>query len=233
MAGGFQAYTLFTSMFLHANLVHLIFNLFALIFVGMAFESRIGSTRFFLIAMIAGLVGGMTWAAVHWGENAFAVGASGAVLGAIGGFARLFGRERLRMILFIVPLPPMPAYVIFVMLLLIDLVIALTSVLPIAAEAHIGGAIAGFLIAPYILKVPTRHTRAERTIAIHISTLEALATTRELEEILDKIEKETVPEVQKVWFTHFMQKAKCPNCGGPLGLKGDTLYSECGWRTRL
>ncbi len=148
IAGVTQAYTLFTSMFLHANLVHLIFNLFALILVGMAFESRIGSTRFFLIAIIAGLVGGLTWAVIHWGQDAFAVGASGAVLGAIGAFARLFGRERLRLILFVVPLPPMPAYLVFVLLLLIDLVIALTSVLPIAAEAHIGGAIAGFLIAP-------------------------------------------------------------------------------------
>lgn len=225
-------YTIFTSMFLHASTIHLIFNLFALFFIGIMLERRIGMTRFFTIYLIAGLIGGLTWAAIHWGQPVAAIGASGAIMGTLGAFARLYGQERIRMLLLFFPMPPMPAYMIFVLLLIIDLVIALTSVLPIAAEAHIGGAIAGFLIAPYVMRLPSRVGRPKR-VRVHYSILSQLATTRELQEILANIEKETEPDVQQVWFTHFLKKARCPKCGGPLGIRGGTVYSDCGWRTRL
>ncbi|MCK4443832.1 MAG: rhomboid family intramembrane serine protease [Thermoplasmata archaeon] len=226
-------YTVFTSMFLHANLLHLLFNLFALYFLGTMLETRIGRTRFLTIYVIAGLAGGLTWAAIHWGQLILAVGASGAIMGVLAAFARLYGRERIRMIMLFFPLPPLPAYVIFVMILVIDLIIALTNVTFIAAEDHLGGAIAGFLIAPLVMKIPTAQVRQERAVRIHRSTMESLATTPELREMLKKIEKETVPDVQKVWFQHFMQKARCPVCGGLLSIKGDSIYSDCGWRTRL
>lgn len=226
-------HTIFTSMFLHASLIHLLFNLFALYFIGSMLESRIGRTRFFIIYVIAGLIGGLTWAAIHWGDVILAVGASGAIMGTLGAFARLYGRERIRMIMLFFPLPPLPAYVIFVMLLIVDLLIAVTNVGFIAAEAHLGGAIAGFLIAPLVMKVPTRQVRAEKPLRIHHSTLKELATTPELVGILEEIEKETVPDVQNAWFQHFMKKARCPRCGGGLYTKGSTLYSDCGWRTKL
>jgi rhomboid protease GluP len=225
-------YTVFTSMFLHASTIHLIFNLFALFFIGMMLEKRIGMTRFFVIYLIAGLMGGLTWAAIHWGQFVFAVGASAAIMGTLGAFARLYGQERIRMFLFLFPMPPMPAYVIFVLLLIIDLFIAFTGALHIAGEAHIGGAITGFLIAPYVMKLPSKVARPQQ-VRVHYSTLKALATTKELDDILEKVEKETVPEIQQVWFTHFLKKARCPKCGGPIGVRGDVLYSDCGWRTRL
>ncbi len=226
-------HTIFTSMFLHANLLHLLFNLFALYFLGTMLEARIGRTRFFVIYIIAGLAGGLTWAAIHWGELILAVGASGAIMGVLAAFARLYGQERIRMIMLFFPLPPLPAYLIFVMILVIDLVIALTDVTSIAAEAHLGGAVAGFLVAPLVMKIPTAQVRQERAIRIHRSTMESLATTSELREILEKIETETVPDVQRVWFQHFMRKARCPVCGGALSIKGGIIYSDCGWRTRL
>jgi membrane associated rhomboid family serine protease len=225
-------YTIFTSMFLHASTIHLIFNLFALFFIGIMLERRIGMTRFFIIYLIAGLIGGLTWAAIHWGEPVAAIGASGAIMGILGAFARLYGQERIRMLLLFFPLPPMPVYVIFVMLLIFDLFIAVTSVLPIAAEAHIGGAVAGFLIAPLVMKLPSKISQPKQ-IRVHYSTMQELATTRELKEILSKIETETEPDVQQVWFSHFLKKARCPKCGGPIWVKGNTLYSDCGWRTKL
>ncbi|UCD92829.1 MAG: rhomboid family intramembrane serine protease [Methanobacteriota archaeon] len=224
-------YTVFTSMFLHASTIHLIFNIFALIFIGMMLENRIGKTRFIIIYLIAGIVGGLTWAAIHWGALAIAVGASGAIMGTLGAFARLFGKERIRMLLLFMPLPPMPAYVIFVVVLLIDLAIAFTSA-PIAAEAHIGGAIAGFLIAPLVMKIPSR-LRQPEPMRIHLSTLRQLATTSELRKILENIEKETVPEIQLVWLEHFMKKVRCPRCGSRLMIKGNTIFCDCGWKVKL
>jgi membrane associated rhomboid family serine protease len=234
LTDGIHIYTIFSSMFLHAGLVHLIFNLFALIFIGMTVERKIGRLRFFLIFVIAGLIGSLTWAAMHWNQWVFAVGASGAIMGTLGAFARLFGKEKIRMFLFLLPMPPMPVYLIFVLLLIIDLVIALTSPpwLPIAAEAHIGGAVAGFLIAPLIMKVPAT-LKKPRQVRINLSTLRELATTDELREMLDKIVKETVPDIQLVWLDHFLKKARCPRCGKKIDISGSRLSSDCGWRAKL
>lgn len=226
-------YTIFTSMFLHASLIHLLFNLFALYFIGSMLESRIGNARFFIIYIIAGFAGGLTWAAIHWGDVVVAVGASGAIMGTLGAFARLYGRERIRMILLFFPLPPLPAFVIFVLLLVIDLLIAVTNVGFIAAEAHLGGAIVGFLIAPLVMKIPSKQVAREKPLRIHHSTLKELAITPELKGILAEIENETVPEVQNAWFQHFMKKVRCPRCGGALYIKGNMLFSDCGWRIRL
>jgi hypothetical protein len=82
------------------------------------------------------------------------------------------------------------------------------------------------------MRLPSRISQPQQ-IRVHYSTLKDLATTKELEEILENIEKETVPEIQQVWFSHFLKKARCPRCSGGLRLKGNVLYSDCGWRTRL
>lgn len=228
----YHFHTIFTSMFLHAGVVHLIFNLFALIFIGLTLENRIGRLRFFVIYLVAGVIGGLAWAAVHWNQWVFAIGASGAIMGTMGAFARLFGRERIRIFLFLLPLPPMPAYMVFVLLLVIDLVIALTGSILIAAEAHIGGAIAGFLIAPLVMKLPGT-IRGRKETKINLFTLRELATTPELQEMLSKIEKETVPEIRLIWLNHFLERARCPKCGSRIEVRGSTLYSNCGWRGRL
>ena len=46
-----------TAMFLHGNLLHLAFNMFALWLVGSAIEGALSSNRFFLVYVVSGLAG--------------------------------------------------------------------------------------------------------------------------------------------------------------------------------
>lgn len=74
-----------TSGFLHANLLHIGFNMFALWIFGPVLEREIGSLRFAL-AYAGGLLGGAA-AVVHFDYSSPTLGASGAVLGLAGALA--------------------------------------------------------------------------------------------------------------------------------------------------
>jgi rhomboid protease GluP len=75
-------YRLLTSMFLHASLIHLLFNSYALFVVGQDVERLYGAGRFLVIYFLAGL-GGSLLSYVLGTANP-SVGASGAIFGLIG-----------------------------------------------------------------------------------------------------------------------------------------------------
>ena len=78
----------FTAMFLHANLLHLFFNCFALFIFGRLVEGVYGNARFTAIYLLAGLAGGVL--SYMFNKTAIAVGASGAIFGILGAFAAYF-----------------------------------------------------------------------------------------------------------------------------------------------
>jgi rhomboid protease GluP len=75
-----------TSVFLHGGLMHLAFNMIALVQLGPPLEGILGRRRFELIYLLAGFAGMATselWR-LHVHEPAHGVGASGAIFGLIG-----------------------------------------------------------------------------------------------------------------------------------------------------
>jgi len=75
-------YRLLTSGFLHASIIHIGFNMFALYFLGRILEPGIGTPRFvalYLASLFAGSFG-----AILLDPNALTIGASGAVFGIFG-----------------------------------------------------------------------------------------------------------------------------------------------------
>ncbi len=81
IAFGDQYYRFLTMMFLHGNIVHLLFNSFAIVQIGVTVE-RMGDTKRFLgIYFIGGFVGGV--ASYLFSANP-SVGASGAIFALIG-----------------------------------------------------------------------------------------------------------------------------------------------------
>ena len=68
---------------LHANLVHLISNLFSQIILGFFFESLIGTFKLFLLYLLSNIFGGLFSAVMN---NSGGVGASVAIFGILGGF---------------------------------------------------------------------------------------------------------------------------------------------------
>ena len=87
----FRPWTLFTYMFLHAGLMHLIFNMIGLFFFGPRLEARLGAKGFLGLYFLSGLGGAAFSFAFSYGAPV--VGASAAVYGIIIGFAMYWPRE--------------------------------------------------------------------------------------------------------------------------------------------
>ena len=221
-----RIYTVLTSIFAHANLVHLMFNVLGLIFIGMVFEQKVGSRPFILLFLLSGLAGTLVFAGVHWNDGMFPVlGASGAISGVLGAFARLYPKEKMSMFIMFVPLPPLPIWVIVGIFVLIQLLLIPTSS-QIAYEAHLGGLAAGILLAPALVRLPL--SKRVKRAAISLSALRRLATTPELKTVLRRIEEESVPDVRSAWIEHFVSVARCPHCGSHLKASRGELMCEKG-----
>ena len=78
----------FTAMFLHAGIIHLFFNCFALFIFGRLVEGVYGNVRFTTIYLLAGLSGGIL--SYMFNRTVIAVGASGAIFGILGALAAYF-----------------------------------------------------------------------------------------------------------------------------------------------
>ena len=52
----------------------------------------------------------------------------------------------------------------------------------------------------------------EKDIRPSISLLKKMATTRELRDVLKKIEYETIPTVRNAWIDYFLEVTKRPKC---------------------
>jgi rhomboid protease GluP len=86
-----DGWRLFTALFLHVGLIHLVFNMWALASFGPIVERLYGSVAYGVIYAFAGLIGGL--ASITWRPDINSVGASGAIFGILGA---LMGRWRKR-----------------------------------------------------------------------------------------------------------------------------------------
>lgn len=76
---------LFTACFLHSGFIHLIMNMFILLYIGIMLESFLGSVRFLFAYILSGVVASII--SVVWNSDlAVAIGASGAIFGMYGFF---------------------------------------------------------------------------------------------------------------------------------------------------
>ena len=78
---GARYWTLASYMLLHGDWMHLTFNSLWLLVFGTPVARYLGSLRFLLLSLIAGVAGGVASLFLHWGEEIFVIGASGAVSG--------------------------------------------------------------------------------------------------------------------------------------------------------
>ncbi|RYG71873.1 rhomboid family intramembrane serine protease [Lentibacillus lipolyticus] len=136
-----QYWRLVTSMFLHAGLMHALFNSFALVLFGPALEQMLGKLKFILAYVGAGLIGNI--ATFLLGPAIYAhVGASGAIYGLFGIYVF--------MVAFRKQLIDQSSSQIIMTIFIIGLV--MTFIRPgINIYAHVFGFIGGFAIAPLVL----------------------------------------------------------------------------------
>ena len=92
-----QYWRLVAALFLHYGIIHLLFNMFALYLLGPALERVLGGVRFLFVYLIAGLgstAGVVLLTRMHLIQPAQLVGASGCVMGVVGGWAGFLLRHQ-------------------------------------------------------------------------------------------------------------------------------------------
>lgn len=85
--------TLLTHAFLHGGIAHLVMNMLFLWVVGSAVEETVGSGRFALLYAAGAVAGGIAEVLVAPGSRMPVVGASGAISAAVAAYALMFSRD--------------------------------------------------------------------------------------------------------------------------------------------
>src|SRR6202047_1953520 len=78
-----KIFTMVTSQFLHAGLLHLLSNMVVLLFLGKKIEERIGALKFLALYLASGIAGNLVYGAFHLSSHEPVLGASGAVAGVL------------------------------------------------------------------------------------------------------------------------------------------------------
>lgn len=149
---------LFSSMFMHGGIAHLLGNLWFLWIFGDNVEDEIGRSKFVIFYFLSGAAGAAAHVALNFQSTIPMVGASGAISGVLGAYLVLHPKARVKMLLWI-RFVRIPAWCY--LLLWIGLqVLALSQASKIAGMgiaywAHIGGFGAGMFLAIFV--TPRQH----------------------------------------------------------------------------
>jgi membrane associated rhomboid family serine protease len=165
-----QLYRIFTSMFLHADLVHLFFNMYFLYIFGRAVEETLGGKRFFTLYILSGIAASIFHTAFSFLQGPMgyvipAIGASGAISGVLGAYLIFYPGTSLLMILPIFFFPFMfwikaSYYILFWFALQVIYGLSRTGG-SVAFFAHVGGFIMGIALLSII-------TNKERIMELRI-----------------------------------------------------------------
>jgi membrane associated rhomboid family serine protease len=162
-AGGFPPLlTLFTSLFLHGSFLHIAGNMLYLWIFGNNIEDVLGSFRFALFYLTAGLFAALAQVVAMPSSRVPMIGASGAIAGVLGAYMILFPRARVKTLVFLfiyITVIPLPAG-LFLGLWFVMQLLSVGLGGGVAWFAHVGGFLAG--IAMIILAGRRRQTGAAR-----------------------------------------------------------------------
>ena len=147
--------TIFTSMFMHGSLVHLLGNMLFLWIFGNNVEDYLGKGNFILFYLLCGIVAALTQVLVNPNSTVPMVGASGAIAGVLGGYLVLYPYAKVTTVFifgFFIRLVRIPASVVLSFWILYQFLYGLSYFAARIGEggvawfAHIGGFICGFIL---------------------------------------------------------------------------------------
>ncbi|HEV8359941.1 MAG TPA: rhomboid family intramembrane serine protease [Candidatus Thermoplasmatota archaeon] len=235
-----RALTPFTYMFVHADLLHIAGNMLILLTAGPALEERIGSRNFLVIYVLAGL-GAAAASVVLWKVDFFTLeqsyspnlGASGAIFGVLTGFAVLFPRERLPMVMpFMFFIIWMQAFWVLMLYLAINLVYVFSHT-NIAWWGHFAGFLVGLAVAPLLHnRIPKK--RAAQALRVDTEALKPLAQHNVQRSALRELERLAEPKtpddraLAEAWWERFVLHAQCPQCHHRLEVRDGSLVCPRG-----
>ncbi len=206
-----------TSMWVHADLMHLIGNMFILLVFALVFEDLIGPRRLVIIYIATGIFAALAQLVTNFGQPMLLLGASGAVAGITGAFAGAFPSMVMRLpipgpIIFFAKMRVITWAVLFALIQIgLQAVSTATGALGgVAYAAHLGGLIFGLALGYYwIRKAQLGHKGP--TIKIEIEDLKRFATDNSTRRAYDEmVANRDEPQVFSAWFDRFWQGARDP-----------------------
>ncbi len=157
--------TIFSSMFIHADLLHLLGNMYFLLIFGGDTERELGRVKYILLLLISGISALIFHSVIDPRSTVPCVGASGFISGIIAFFAVKFPRAKISFMIFRnisgigilgrrnwITLPAIAVFILWLLLqtwlgiLSIDPAVSGTAGLGVAFFAHIGGTVPGLLL---------------------------------------------------------------------------------------
>ncbi len=145
-----------TAAFLHANIIHLAFNLLILVFCGRPTEAVLGPVGFIILYLLGAYVAAATHYAIDPRSLSPMIGASGAISAVLGAYAILFGRNKVKvanpkLAVALNALWLMAAWIALQLIVVFTFAGFSGGTLQIAVGAHIGGFILGVALANPLL----------------------------------------------------------------------------------
>jgi membrane associated rhomboid family serine protease len=194
----FKPWTLVTYTFLHAGFSHIFFNMLSLYIFGPRLEAHLSGRRFLGLYLASGIAGGLlSWA---FTPGAAIVGASGAILGVMFGYARYWPKDQI--FLWVVPMQVRVAVVVMTVL---DIFGGFGGGGNVAHFAHLGG-FAGAFIYLRILDLRPRQHKFE-------AKLRGPPISRSDVDRWSKIQRDQLHEVNREEFDRIMQKIETEGVG--------------------
>ena len=142
-----RPWIIITSMFLHGDIMHIFYNMFALGLFGFILERIIDSKKFIIIYFATGLVSGLASSFFYEAS----IGASGAIFGILGALAAL--RPRMTVYVGYIPMPMIAAAGVWAFLDLLGMFAPSGT----ANAAHLGGLAFGIIAGFYWRKEFAEH----------------------------------------------------------------------------
>ena len=169
-------FTLITSQFVHASILHIVSNMLFLVVFGPEIEYLVGHFRFLGFYLLCGVLGNLAELAMMPGSHVPGIGASGAIAGVLGAYALRFPTNSIATI---VPIGCFPLFLRLPAIFVIGLwavtqfvqgfspqatgMVAHAQQGGIAYFVHIGGFLAGVLLIGFFARaVPRRQGRRYR-----------------------------------------------------------------------
>ena len=152
-------YRLFTSMFLHIGILHLLCNMYSLYIIGKEVENVFGKVKYLIIYLLSGIAGSIL--SLAFNHNTICAGASGAIFGLLGAllYFGYYYRTYLGVTLTRSIIP----------VIVLNLIIGFTSS-GIDNAAHIGGLVGGILLTMAV-GVPDKSNKNNKVNGIILSII--------------------------------------------------------------
>jgi membrane associated rhomboid family serine protease len=151
--------SLVTSMFLHADIIHIALNMLFLLVSGDAVERELGNFRFLGLYLACGIIAGLFHSYLNSASTIPTIGASGAIFGVLAAFAILFPFRWIFKLFGFIPIP-MPAIIFVFVTILTETAYVSSGVLEnVAHTAHVGGFLAGVFLT--LLFIPKKRAEKE------------------------------------------------------------------------